>query len=75
MIYQVVVFTLATIVLSLSVTHIMATVSGHESTLGLPADGTFVPALIGMVMGLVATGTLLAPFAKLARSKRRRRPR
>lgn len=75
MIYLVVVFTLATVVLSLSASHIMAAVAGHESTLGLPANGTFVPALIGLMIGVVAIGTLLAPFALIVqgRSNRRRR--
>lgn len=75
MVHLVVVFTLATIVLSLSVTHIMGTVEGHEELLGLPAGSTAVPVIIGMVMVLVAAGTLLAPFAVVMKARSTRRPR
>lgn len=74
----VVTFVLATVFVALSVSHIMGSVDGHETTLGLPANSEFVPILIGMVMSLVAAGVLLAPFMyayqqKAGKRSRRRR--
>lgn len=67
-------FLLSTVILALAASHIVAAIEGNESLIGLPQDSG-VPLLLGVIIAVTASGTLLAPFAvAVQRVRSNRRP-